>query len=287
MSSDRPHVGIVTGARSPTGTDDDAALAESLDGHGIDAGPVRWDRDRDWTVYDAVIVRSCWEYHEHVEQFRDWLDTVAAAETAVCNPVDALRWNHHKFYLDDLARRGVDVLATAFVERVENRSVASVLAERGWTDAVVKPAVGTSSEGVRRVSADDAPTTSPDEDVLVQRFAPAIADGERSMVFVAGSFSHAWRSVPAENDFRSHNQFGGHVEAFDPSASVREDARAVLSTAATVLGRDPAELLYARVDGVERDGHFVVMELELVEPFLGLERGGAVERLATAIAERV
>lgn len=287
MSTDRREVGIVAGARSPTGTDDDAALAAALERHGIEAGPVRWDRDRDWTAYDALVVRSCWEYHEDVGRFRDWLETVAAADAAVYNPVDALRWNHHKFYLDDLRQRGVDVLETAFVEGADERSAVSVLDERGWTDAVVKPAVGTSSEGVTRVSDDDPPTTAPDGDLLVQRFAPEIADGERSLVFLAGSFSHAWRSVPAADDFRSHSQFGGHTERLTPSESVREDARTVLSAAATVLDRDPGDLLYARVDGVERDGDFVLMELELVEPFLRLRRGGAVGRLATAISERL
>jgi hypothetical protein len=46
----------------------------------------------------------------------------------------------------------------------------------------------------------------------------------------------------------------------------------------------PGNPLYARVDGVERDGRLMLMELELIEPhlFLGWD-AGATGRLAVAL----
>jgi hypothetical protein len=46
--------------------------------------------------------------------------------------------------------------------------------------------------------------------------------------------------------------------------------------------------LYARVDGISRDGAFLLMELELIEPNLYLSHDPrAPARLAAAIARRL
>jgi hypothetical protein len=48
------------------------------------------------------------------------------------------------------------------------------------------------------------------------------------------------------------------------------------------------ELLYARVDGIERNGRLILMELELIEPFLYLGFSeGAIQRFAEAIYRRI
>jgi hypothetical protein len=50
----------------------------------------------------------------------------------------------------------------------------------------------------------------------------------------------------------------------------------------------PAPALYARVDGLVRDGAFVLMELEVNEPDLGLDlAAGAPERFADALLARL
>ena len=60
-----------------------------------------------------------------------------------------------------------------------------------------------------------------------------------------------------------------------------EQARRALSHAA-------APLLYARVDGIERDGRFVLMELEINEPFLYIASSvAAAERFADAIVRTI
>ncbi|MXR50091.1 hypothetical protein GRX03_00510 [Halovenus sp. WSH3] len=287
MAPAEPRVGIVTGEAAPELTEDGQALLAALQEMGVDAVPVQWTADHGWSEYEALLVRSCWGYPDQIERFREWIETVADADVRVFNPVDCLRWNHHKFYMRDLARRGVAVIETAFLDRTADRTPAAVAADRGWSQAVRKPAVGTSSEEVSRFSPSDPPTEPLDGDVLVQRFAPEIADGERSLVFIAGEFSHSWLSIPDADDFRSHNQFGGRTKPFDPPAGILDDARDVLTAAADELDRSSDDLLYARVDGVDRDGRLLLLELELIEPYLGLQRGDAVERFASALTERL
>lgn len=289
-------IGIVTDENWPELTDSDSRLAEALDARGHSVEPVIWHDDSiEWEAFDLLVVRSCYQYYTAPEAFREWLETVEADGPPLVNPVSVIRWNMHKFYLRELDEAGVPVLETAFIESGTDTQLADILEERGWESAVVKPAIGTSSTGAWRTTRESAAADQSrfesdlaDGDRLVQAFAPEIADGERSLVFIDGTFSHAWRSIPAEGEFRSHSNYGGHSEVYDPPASIVDQAGAVLDTARELTAQTDSPVAYARVDGVERDGRFVLMELELVEPYLGLGRDDeAADRLANAVLERL
>jgi glutathione synthase/RimK-type ligase-like ATP-grasp enzyme len=161
-----------------------------------------------------------------------------------------------------------------------------VLSDAGWLDAVVKPAISASAYETWRVT---ALNVAPGEearfrqlvatgDVMVQPFLPELArHGEWSVMFIGGEFSHAVLKRPRDGDFRVQHEHGG-------SAELRTLPAHILATARTILTRAPGRCLYARVDGVEIGGTFVLVELELLEPsmFLGAEPGVA-ERFADAI----
>lgn len=284
-------VGIVTGSHAPELTEDGRALADALRDRGYDVAPAVWDdSDVDWSAFDGVVVRSCWAYHERPAAFRRWLRRADRASTVLNDPA-LVDWNVHKFYLRELREAGVDVLPTAFVDADDGATLGSVLADRGWTDAVVKPAVGTSSRGVWRCSRPPDPeerdrfeAARERTDLLVQAFAPEIHDGELSLVFLGGEFSHASRSIPAPDDFRAHPDYGNTLEPADPPQDVVEQARAALATAAELHDRRPEAVTYARVDGVVRAGTFRLMELELIEPYLDVaDREGVPERFAAVV----
>ncbi|WP_327051197.1 ATP-grasp domain-containing protein [Halomicrococcus gelatinilyticus] len=287
-------VGVVTGEDAPDLTENGRSVLSALRDRGLAAEPVVWTDDAvDWTTFDVALVRSCWGYHARIDAFRDWLDAVEDAGTTLLNPGDVVRWNVHKFYLRDLEATGVPVVPTTWVEQGSDADLAELLRDEGWREAVVKPAVGTSSVGTWRTSLADAADDQgrfaaavADGDLLVQAFAPEVFDGERSLVFFGGEYSHAVRCVPAEGEFRSHPDYGGTVEPHDPPQALVDDAAAVLRAARSVLGVDPVDLPYARVDGIVRGGEFRLMELELVEPYLNLdvpERGPAA--LADAVVD--
>jgi hypothetical protein len=83
---------------------------------------------------------------------------------------------------------------------------------------------------------------------------------------------------PDDGDFR----VGDHNETVDfPPAALVEQASAILDTIELPLA-------YTRVDGVEVDGKLVLMELELIEPYLFLEKhSDAPERFAEAIVKLI
>jgi glutathione synthase/RimK-type ligase-like ATP-grasp enzyme len=118
-------------------------------------------------------------------------------------------------------------------------------------------------------------------DVLVQEYAPEVGTlGEWSLIFIDGKYSHSVLKKPAPGDFRVQSALGGTVHPRTPEADI-------IGQAARIANGIPVPWLYARVDGLERGGRFILMELELIEPVLFLAYDGlASGRLAEAILSR-
>lgn len=230
---------------------DDALLLNRLD-----ALPVVWsDPSVDWTRFDLVVIRSCWDYHLRSAEFRAWIDECEQRRVPMFNPPAVVRWNMHKSYLLDLSSRGVVIPRTT----IEH-------------DVVVKPTVSASAHGAQLIRGE----------VIVQEFVREIVDdGEWSLVFFDRQFSHSVKKKPKAGDFRVQEELGGSVTRIDaPPHVVRECER--------IIGNVEGDLLYARVDVVERPAGVTLMELELIEPWLFLgNEPGASRRFAEAITRRV
>jgi glutathione synthase/RimK-type ligase-like ATP-grasp enzyme len=282
-------VGLVTCRRLPDLTPDDRVLAAELRRRGIEATPLIWDDDSvAWDAFDRVIVRSCWDYYLHADKFRPWLDRLAACGAHVLNPVPVLRDNMHKGYLRRLANAGVATAPTAWVPQGEPVDLVALLRARRWPRAVVKPAVSAGAHQTWIVDAheaadkqallDDLTDTG---DVLVQAFLPAIeTQGEWSLIFFDGVYSHAVLKTPQAGEFRVQAEHGGATRAAVAPAAMREQCASILD-----LIDEP--LLYARVDGLDLDGTFTLMELELIEPELFFRNDPqAAARLADTLLAR-
>lgn len=284
--------GLVTGPEPSGFSKDGEHLAHQLRKRGHTAEPIVWTEDEpSWRELDVLIVRSCWDYHEQPNRFREWLESANEAGVTLLNPLDAIRWNMHKRYLRDLAESGVEVLPTEWISQSSDVTLRSVLERNDWERAVVKPAIGTSSTGVWRTTLTEATADQPQferalasQDILVQQFAHEITAGELSFVFLGGSYSHAIRSIPSSDEFRSHPSFGGSTRSYSPHDSLVDEAKDVLIKASEILEIPVEQLPYARIDVLERDGTLELMELELIEPYLGLDRKpGSPAMFANAI----
>lgn len=279
-------VAFVTCRKLPEMHADDRLTADVLRGRGLCVVSAVWDDPAvDWRRYRCVVIRSTWDYHHHQDRYAAWLRRCADDGVRLWNPSTAVLANMNKRYLSDLEHRGVEVVPTEYLDIGHGLSLRGLLERRGWDRAVVKPAVSASAYRTWRTTlatADrDQPAFEEDSDqheVLVQPHVEEIVTrGEWSLVFLAGQYSHATIKRPAAGDFRVQEELGGHSAPADPPDHVIESARHILSLS-------PSPLLYARVDGVERERQFMLMELEINEPylFLGSSPGGAV-RFADAI----
>lgn len=295
-ASGTPRVGLVTGPSAPTLTADGRALADSLEERGLTAVAASWqDETIEWDRFDVVVLRSCWDYHEAIDAFRSFLDLIETAVPTVINPPRAIRWNLHKGYLRTLASRDAPVVPSVVIDSGAATSLEAVCWVEGWDEVVIKPAIGTSSTGVWRASTPIEPEEGDhfdaarcDSDVIVQPFQPAIRDGERSLVFIGGTFSHAFGSVPPAGEFRAHPSHGAELIDHQPAAETVASATTVVQAAADHLGLAPTDLAYARVDGIITTDGFRLLELELIEPYLHLgDEAARIERFASTIAAAI
>ncbi len=281
-----PSVAFATYREEPGITADDALAADALHRAGVTVTPVVWDGSApDWSRFDAVVIRSVWDYFQQAEQFERWVRSFTSGGPPLWNPPETVLWNSNKRYLLDLAARGITVVPTEYLPSTANPDLAAILERCGWGEAVVKPAIAAGSYGAWRTALSSARVDQArlaaqldTGDVLVQSYMPEIdGKGEWSLVFFGLEYSHAVLKQPRSGDFRVQEHLGGRTVPAEPDPDLIRQARAA------VIAVD-RPLLYARVDGVERDGQLILMELEIIEPSLFLALGpGAAERFGAAI----
>ncbi|SFO35414.1 Glutathione synthase/RimK-type ligase, ATP-grasp superfamily [Geodermatophilus obscurus] len=272
VGSSRVRIGVATCRAAPDLDEDGPLLLAALDGAGADAVPAVWDDpDVDWAGFDGVLVRSTWDYPLRRAAFLEWVGRCRAT----VNPPPVLAWNTDKRYLHDLARAGVPTVPTVFLEPGEWSPAGA-----GPGDVVVKPAVSGSATDTGRfthLSAPDATALvaalhAQGRTVMVQPYLPGIdTEGETSMVFLGGRFSHAVRREPllAGQGLREAVVVAdvlGTVRPAEPDEAQLAVARAALDAAPG--GR--AALSYARVDVIPGPAGPVLLELEVTDCFLFL-----------------
>jgi hypothetical protein len=266
---------FATYGASPSLTGDDALLAAALERRGKRVQPAVWDDAAvAWSSAAAVVIRSTWDYHLRRDEFLAWVDRVGAT-TSLHNEARVVRWNSHKSYLNQLAKRQVSVIDTVFADAGSRLDLDLIARAHGWTDTVVKPAVSASAHETRRFTIEEREAGQQhlerllaQRDVMVQPHLSALAErGELSLLYARGRFTHAVRrrSALIEGDAMPK------VAAAIASNAARRHAYRVLAAAADAIGTAPNELLYARVDLAETGAdEYVLLELELVEPSLFL-----------------
>lgn len=280
--------------QSGTSTEpDDKLLMEALSARGMSVESASWDDESvDPEASRLYVIRSAWDYHHRLAHFLNWAEQVAAV-TTLCNPLPALRWNTTKSYLRDLERLGgIPIVPTVWLEAGTRVDLAALLAERGWQQAVFKPLVSTNAYATRLLKSsmlaegqEQFDALLAKRDVMLQPFLTTTTGyGERSLVFIDGVLTHAFRkrSALAADD-------NGEIPV-TPTLREARLARTILQRAADQIswGTAPQGFLFARVDLIQDDaGNPRLMELELVEPRLRLaDAPWALERMVQGIKAR-
>lgn len=261
-------------------------LLDAAKQRGIDAEIAHWDDPAvDWSAYDSVIVRSCWDYINRREEFLAWTASVPNLH----NSHDVIGWNTDKVYLRQLEAAGVPIIET----RWDIAPGDDIGEHDEW---VVKPTVSAGSKDTARwtsrddVYAHSAELVAAGRTSMTQPYIASVDDeGETAMLFFGGTFSHAIRKgailAKGEGVRQDRDGRGENPMSREPSDAQHAIAKQALAATDEILGRS-AELMYARIDLVTAaDGSPLVIELELTEPslFLPWSNGGA-ERLVDAIA---
>ena len=284
-----PTIALATAVPALALDDDLPPLLDACKRANVDASVVAWDDPTvSWSRFDAVVLRSTWDYTQRLTEFLVWCEGVCTC-TQLFNPLDVVRWNTDKRYLGDLANAGAPVVESYFLSPEHDPDALPALNE-----FVVKPTVGAGSRGARRFCADDLPAArshaqallAAGQHVLVQ---PYLADvdqaGETALLFFDGEFSHAIRKGPLlrRGEKATRALFAAeHITHRIPSDTEMAAAR-------TILAAMPfPQPLYVRVDLLPAPDGPRLLELELTEPSLFLAYGdGAADCFIAALLARL
>lgn len=276
-------IALATQAAHRDGYFDDKLALPAFQAKGMQAEFAVWnDPSVDWSRFAGVLIRSPWDYTQDAPAFLAWLESL---KVPVWNPAELVRWNLDKSYLLDLEAWDVPIPPTTRWDGTEDLD--GVLAAEGWSDAVLKPMIGAGGRNTWRVTPKNAAEIALQAKAaggayLLQPFAPEVlTEGEWSLIYFGGRYSHAVRKRAAKGEFRVQAEWGGTVHPEVPSEELCEAADAVMESV--------GESVYARIDLIETadDGPWLI-EAELIEPELFLRADKkAAGRLAAAVLEQL
>jgi hypothetical protein len=261
---------------------DDELAVEPLARLGFTVDTLSWrDTTFDWNDYEAVIIRTPWDYQRSPDEFLNVLETINGSPARLENSLDIVRWNLDKRYLLDMEQRGCRIVPTIWDAAYSAAEFDRWLEQFDAQELIIKPTVSATAEHTYRLKTYDSSLEGvfASRSFMVQPFMPNIvAEGEYSLFFFNGEYSHTINKSPKTADFRVQEEHGGIITEVAPDEKLRVAAQ-------NALDKIGEPLLYARVDLVRDErGEFSLMELELIEPALYLRMSdGAPERFAAAI----
>lgn len=268
----------------------DKLLIEPMKNIGWIAEEVSWRNENvNWSDYASVIVRSTWDYQNDSEKFIGVLEKINCV-SHLENDLDLMKWNMNKNYLFDLEENGVRIVDTIW-ERKFNRNLAHEYFNKLDTDEIIiKPNISANADNTFRLTREKLDKNLGQlekiftaREFMVQPFLNSIIEeGEYSLFFFDGKFSHSVLKKPKENDFRVQEEHGGDIQPFKVSSKLILIAENIIKKLSTIP-------LYGRVDLVRtKENEFALIELELIEPSLYLNKDDqSPAKFVKAFEERI
>lgn len=263
---------------------------DAMESHGWEAVTVSWqDPSNDWDSFDAVYLCTAWDYPENPELFLEVLERIEASSAHLINPLPLVHWSLAKTYLRDLEERGGAIVPSIWFDEFESAQIAGWFETLRTDKIVIKPQIGANAqhayvleEPVSSELASELGRSFAHRPFFVQTFMGNVqSEGEYSLFFFGGEYSHAILKTPKEGDFRSQEEHGSDIQSVAATA-------AQVTAAEKLLALVEPKPTYVRVDLIRDDNdNFLLMELELIEPSLYLRTDAlSAERFSRAFDER-
>jgi glutathione synthase len=179
-------------------------------------------RHVDLASFDVVLLRQDPPFDLAYISSTHMLDRIHP-KTLVVNDPSHVRNAPEKIYVTEFPDLMPPTLLTRDLDAIK-----AFRAEQG--DIVMKPLYGKGGEAVFRLAAEDLNfgslydlfATMFREPWVVQKFLPAVKDGDKRIILVDGEFAGAVNRVPAPDDLRSNMVRGGVPKATDLTDRERE-----------------------------------------------------------------
>ena len=230
---------------------------------------VSWHANVDWSEYELVVVRSTWDYQQHTEKFLNVLNNITLSGATLANSLDLIRWNINKSYLKSLNLQGIPIVPTTWHSNFCFKSILSMFNEMDCSEIIIKPVVSANADDTYLLNAESLRNNLSmlgkcfnNREFMIQPFIKSVVEeGEFSLFYFNGNYSHCILKTPKKNDFRVQEEHGGSLMSIQPNSLLKNLSLKVLSLL-------PEQPLYSRLDFVREGQSFYLMEIELIEPSL-------------------
>jgi len=249
----------------------DKLLIKPMKNIGWIAEEISWRNENvNWNYYDAVIVRSTWDYQNDSEKFLDVLAKIDNSTAHLENDLEIMKWNMNKKYSYDLETKGVQIVETIWEKSFNPNNASGYFDKLKSNEIIIKPNISANADNTFRLTREKLSNNLQHlekifevREFMVQPFMQNIVDeGEYSLFFFNGEFSHCVLKKPKEKDFRVQEEHGGKFKRVIPTEQQKTIGK-------NIVGKLSALPLYGRTDLVRTDNNdFALMELELIEPSL-------------------
>jgi hypothetical protein len=254
---------------------------------------VSWrDSSVSWSDYAAVIIRSPWDYQDDMKNFLKVLSAIEQSSAQLENSLKVVQWNINKSYLKNLAAEQVTIVPTLWPQAFDPDNMAGYFSHFATEQIVLKPRVSANADNTFWLTKDtyqdhaaELSQAFANRELMVQPFMAAICqEGEFSLFYFNGQYSHTILKTPAQGDFRVQEEHGGGLLSVMPEPSLLVAANKTMQAISKLHG----ELLFARIDFVRYQKTFALMEAELIEPSLYFNMDDAsAPRFANAFDTRM
>lgn len=268
----------------------DHMLTEPMKTMGWLTEEISWRNEEvNWSEYDAVIVRTTWDYQNDLEKFISVLEKINSL-THLENEFELMKWNMNKKYLFDLYEKGVKIVDTIWEKNFDPNHAYDYFEKLKSKEIIIKPNISACADNTFRLTKEnlnehliDLEKIFAQREFMVQPFLENIInEGEYSLFYFNGQLSHSVLKKPKEKDFRVQEEHGGIIKSIITSPEINQIAENIIKQLSTTP-------LYARVDLVRTDkNEFALMELELIEPslYLNKDKNSSI-RFAKAFNEKI
>jgi glutathione synthase/RimK-type ligase-like ATP-grasp enzyme len=231
---------------------------------------VSWHQsDIDWNQFDIVIVRSTWDYQNHPSAFLACLERIEASQARLMNSLNIIRWNFDKSYMGELANKGVEIVPSMQCSDFDIINLENSFAQFNVDEIVIKPLLSANGDDTFRIKRTNLTEHTErlgalffHREHIIQPYISSVKEvGEFSLFYFGSKYSHCITKTPQGQEFRCQEEHGGILKAVTPES-------ALLETGQQVLDLFPQPTLYARIDFLQHQGRYLLIEAELIEPSL-------------------
>ena len=251
---------------------------------------VSWrDQQVNWNYFDAVIIRSPWDYQDDAKGFLKVLAAIEQSSAHLENSLAIVRWNIDKIYIQELTEKQVKIVPTLWQEGFCEDRLTTYFTHFDVEQIILKPRISANADNTfwlhkhnYQEHLAELKLAFSARAFMVQPFMESILnEGEYSLFYFNGQYSHAILKIPKNNDFRVQEEHGGRLISVEPENKLIIQAEKTLVALAEVP-------LYARLDFVRYQQSFALMEAELIEPslYFNMDKNSAA-RFANAFVQRI